>query len=67
MVFNAFLDRENKSSIKNEIEVAPEFRHIFTDKLSVIGRNGRTIKELRPGHKSKPGKYQGRKVHVLKF
>ena len=43
----------------------PELRHIFTDKYSLIGNQGRVIKELRIGHKGKPHKYNQRRKHKL--
>ena len=67
MVLHAIECRENKSNIENEIAVRPELRHIFTSELSLLGNQGRVIKELRVGHKRKPHKYNGRKQHDLKF
>ena len=45
----------------------PELRHIFTDNLSLLGNQGRVIKELRIDHKPKKHKYNGRKKFELKY
>ena len=43
MVYHAEEARISKSKIEDEITVIPEFRDIFTDKYSLIGRKGRSI------------------------
>ena len=49
-------NRQTKSKIENEIKIVPELRHIFTDPLSLLGNQGRTVKELKIDHKRKPAK-----------
>ena len=44
IAYNAEVMRQTKSRIENEITVAPEFRDIFTNKFSLLGSKGRTIK-----------------------
>ena len=59
--------RQTKSRIENEITVAPEFRDIFTNKFSLLGSKGRTIKEMRTDHKPKKIQYKKRKQYEVKF
>ena len=40
---------------------------MFEDEYSLIGRNGRTIKEMRVGHDTKPYKYKQRKIYNVKY
>ena len=61
IVRNSFINRQQKSKIEDEIEVAARFRHLFTDELSLLGSKGRTIKELRKDHKAKKTSYNKRK------
>ena len=61
IVRNSFINRQQKSKIEDEIEVAPRFRSIFTDELSILGSKGRTIKELRKDHREKKTTYNKRK------
>ena len=42
-----FYKIELKSNIPNEIKVIPELRPIFENEFSLIGKRGRTIKQLR--------------------
>ena len=67
LVYNAILQREKKKDIPDEIEVAPEFRDIFTDKYSLIGNKGKMINSFRKEHKKNPNKYRGRKKFNLKY
>ena len=47
MLSNAIKARQHKSNIPNEIKVIPELRSIFENEFSLIGKRGRTIKQLR--------------------
>ena len=40
-------NRLHKSKIEDEIDVDPKFRDIFTDKYSLNGSKGRTVKTMR--------------------
>ena len=59
--------KRKKKDIPDEIEVAAEFRDIFTDRYSLIGNKGRMINEFRTEHKKNPNRYRGRKKYSLKY
>ena len=65
IVYNAVIAREQKGNIEDEIAVLPEFKDIFTNKHSLVGNQGRMIKEFRIKHKSKPKKYKKRKKYSV--
>ena len=60
MVFAAVQKRKKEKPIKDEIKLIPEFREIFTGEYSLLGKEGKTIKQLRIDHKRPPRKYNGR-------
>ena len=54
IVFNAYMNRKQEQTIKNEIIVKPEFKDLFDSQYSLIGNKGGTIKMLRKDHKQRP-------------
>ena len=69
VVYNAIKQRDDKvkAKIANEITVIPEFRKIFTDELSLIGTEGRTMKEMRTDHPERKSKYADRKKYEVQM
>ena len=65
MVFEATQKRKKEKAIKDEINLLPEFRDIFTSEYSLLGKEGKTIKKLRVDHKKPPRKYKGKNKYDL--
>ena len=40
---------------------------MFTNEFSLLGSQGRTIKEMRIDHKEKKKTYKKRKIHEIKY
>ena len=60
-------NRLHKSKIEDEIDVDPKFRDVFTDKYSLNGSKGRTIKVMRKDHSTPTKKYKKRKTYDIVF
>ena len=65
LVYNAHLSRQYTSNIPNEMEVAPEWRKMFTSPTSLIGKSGKSIFMMRKEQKRVTFKNKKKKYNLI--